>query len=83
MYDEKLSILYIAPAEAQTHDLPHTRTSLQARSPTPYSFGHREAVCMMYDWIKTLLNAIIKILLHVHIFLNFQLFKLWYLLILV
>ena len=35
---------YIAPAGARTHDLPYTQTSLQARSPTPYSFGHREAV---------------------------------------
>ena len=31
--------LTIAPAGARTHDLPHTQTSLQVRSPTPYSFG--------------------------------------------
>ena len=37
----------IAPAGARTHDLPHTQTSYQARSPTPCLFSHREALTVV------------------------------------
>ena len=38
---------YHCPGRARTHDLPCTQTSLQAMSPTPYLFGHREAVYLV------------------------------------
>ena len=38
--EDKMNFIVVA------HDLPHTQISKQARSPTPYSFGHQESVSL-------------------------------------
>ena len=62
------TLLTIAPAGARTHDLPHTQTSYQPRSPTPYSFGHIQHHVITFMGNKPIHVAAVFVLISIWIY---------------